>query len=120
MIINYDMYFCYNCHKAYSFDTSQPYSKNCPICNRQMQFEFNYDGDTERAKKYKDIPPVRDLTKDPDSPYYIPVVECPYCHSKRTHKISIFSKAASVYYGAVYAIGRVSKNWHCEACGSEW
>lgn len=120
MIINKDMYQCPKCKKFYAFDTSKVYSTICHICNVELKFEGNVDCDTELAEKYKDLPPLQDLTKDPDSPYYIPVVECPYCHSKRTHKISAFSKAVSLYYGDVYAIGRASKNWCCDACGSEF
>ena len=120
MIINKDIYKCPKCKKLHFFDTSKPYSAICPVCNGELVFRLNPDCDTEQAEKYKDLPPLKDLTKDPDSPYYIPVVECPYCHSKRTHKISAFSKAVSLYYGDVYAIGRASKNWCCDACGSEF
>lgn len=93
------MYQCPKCKKFYAFDTSKPYFKICPICNVELKFDLNADCDTELAEKYKDLPPLQDLTKDPDSPYYIPIVECPYCHSKRTHKISAFSKAVSLTMG---------------------
>ena len=69
MIINKDIYECPKCKKLHAFDTSKPYSAVCPICNVELKFEFNADCDMEQAEKYKDLPPLRDLTKDPDSPY---------------------------------------------------
>lgn len=46
--------------------------------------------------------------------------ECPYCHSKNTKKISNISKAGSVALFGVFAIGKVSKQWHCNNCGSDF
>lgn len=46
--------------------------------------------------------------------------ECPYCHSKNTKKISNLSKAGSAVLFGVFAIGKISKQWHCNICGSEW
>ena len=47
-------------------------------------------------------------------------VECPYCHSKDTKKISNVSKVSSVALFGVYAIGKVSKQWHCNQCNSDF
>ena len=46
--------------------------------------------------------------------------EYPYCHSKNTKKISGLSKVGSVALWGVFAVGKVSKQWHCNNCGSEW
>lgn len=46
--------------------------------------------------------------------------ECPYCHSKNTMKISGLSKAGSVALWGVYAMGKVSKQWHCNNCKSDF
>lgn len=119
MIINKDFYYCNKCKKAYSFDTSKSYSKLCPICNIEMEFDSNLDCNTELAEERKNMPPY-DPTKDPKSPYYIPVIECPYCHSTNTNKISGISKAGSVALFGVFAIGKVSKQWHCNRCGSDF
>lgn len=48
-----------------------------------------------------------------------PHVECPYCHSTDTEKISVASRAVSVsLVGA--ASGKIGKQWHCKACGSNF
>lgn len=46
--------------------------------------------------------------------------ECPYCHSKNTKKISGLSKAGSVALWGVFAVGKVSKQWHCNNCNSDF
>lgn len=119
MIINKDKYKCKICNKNYYFNTSEPYSKKCPVCGEEMEFIWNHDCDTELAEKVKNTPPY-DPTKDPNSPYYIPVVECPYCHSKDTKKISTLSKAGSVALFGVFALGKTSKQYHCNKCGSDF
>ena len=40
-------------------------------------------------------------------------IECPYCHSKDTKKISNISKAGSVALFGVFALGKTSKQFHC-------
>jgi len=46
--------------------------------------------------------------------------ECPYCHSKNTKKISGTSKAWSVAMWGILAAGKVSKQWHCNNCKSDF
>ena len=46
--------------------------------------------------------------------------ECPYCHSKDTKKISGLSKAGSVALWGVFALGKTSKQWHCNSCKSDF
>lgn len=46
--------------------------------------------------------------------------ECPYCHSKNTKKISGVSKAGSVALWGIFAAGKVSKQWHCNQCKSDF
>lgn len=52
--------------------------------------------------------------------YTNPTVECPYCHSTNTTKISKASKAADAALFGTYALGKISKQWHCERCGSDF
>ena len=48
-----------------------------------------------------------------------PHVECPYCHSTNTEKISVASRAVSIsLVGA--ASGKIGKQWHCRQCGSDF
>lgn len=119
MIINKDCYECIKCNEFYFFETGKPFSKICPVCHREMVFEGNYNCDTELAKAVQNAPKY-DPTKDPNSPYYIPVVECPYCHSTKTRKISGLSKAGSVAMFGVFGLGKATKEWHCNSCNSDF
>lgn len=47
-------------------------------------------------------------------------VKCPYCQSTNTKKISNVSKAGSVAVFGVFATGKVSKQWHCNNCKSDF
>lgn len=49
-----------------------------------------------------------------------PVIECPYCHSKDTKKISNLSKASSIVFFGIFALGKTSKQWHCNRCNSDF
>lgn len=50
----------------------------------------------------------------------IPLVKCPYCNSTNTKKISEMSKAASVAVFGIFAMGKASKQWHCNNCKSDF
>ena len=62
--------------------------------------------------------------KDPPITGFIydtkPVVECPYCHSADTKKISGFSKAGSLALFGIFAAGKASKQLNCKKCGSDF
>lgn len=47
-------------------------------------------------------------------------LSCPYCHSTNVKKISGLSNAGSVAMWGVLAAGKVSKQWHCNSCGSDF
>ncbi len=47
-------------------------------------------------------------------------VECPYCHSTNTKKITNTSKAVHTALFGVFSIGRNSKQWHCNSCHSNF
>lgn len=46
--------------------------------------------------------------------------KCPYCSSTDLKKISGLSKAGSVALWGVFAMGKVSKQWHCNSCKSDF
>ncbi len=47
-------------------------------------------------------------------------VTCPYCHSTNTKKITNTSKAVHTAVFGIFSIGRNSKNYHCNSCGSNF
>lgn len=52
--------------------------------------------------------------------YKNPKVECPYCHSTNTKKISGVSKAGKIAAFGIFSIGKVTKQWHCNNCKSDF
>lgn len=50
----------------------------------------------------------------------INTVTCPYCHSTDTRKISGISKAGSVALWGIFALGKTTKQWHCNSCKSDF
>ncbi|GLB26631.1 hypothetical protein LXJ15735_28720 [Lacrimispora xylanolytica] len=46
--------------------------------------------------------------------------KCPYCNSTDLNKISGLSKAGSVALWGIFAVGKVSKQWHCNGCKSDF
>jgi len=49
-----------------------------------------------------------------------PIVECPYCHSTNTVKISDLSKVGYFALFGIFSLSRNSKQWHCNECGSDF
>ena len=82
-------------------------------------------GSIKYLKFYKNIDHINDhhntqaeneaiLSKQLGHPF------CPYCHSAMVDKISGFSKGASVALFGIFAMGKVTKQWHCKSCGSDF
>ncbi len=47
-------------------------------------------------------------------------VECPYCHSTNTKKITTTSKALHTVIFGMMSLSRNSKQWHCNNCNSDF
>lgn len=48
-----------------------------------------------------------------------PTIQCPYCHSTNTHKLSTASRGASTLMFGL-ASGKIGKQWHCDDCDSNF
>lgn len=49
-----------------------------------------------------------------------PSVECPYCHSKDTKKITNTSKAVHTALFGIFSMSRNSKQFHCNKCNADF
>lgn len=47
-------------------------------------------------------------------------IECPYCHSTNTKKITNTSKAVHTAIFGIFSMGRNSKQFHCNNCRSDF
>lgn len=66
----------------------------------------------ERQHERGDFTPVSQPKK--------PVVECPYCKSTNTKKITVTSKAVHTAIFGLFSLSRNAKQWKCNDCGSEF
>ena len=119
MIINEDIYECPKCRKLYFFNTAKkPYTTNCNDCKCGLIFLDNADRNTDLAEKAKNTPPY-DPTKDPNNPYYIPVIKCPTCQSTNVKKIGTGERVASVAMMGIFS-KKINKSFKCNSCGYTW
>ena len=47
-------------------------------------------------------------------------VSCPYCHATNVRRITVTSKAIHTSIFGIFSMGRNSKNYHCDHCGSDF
>ena len=113
-------YKCMKCNYNKDFLSNESINAKCKICGNEMIFDYskNYnpnnglkaiknsrmknDNNTEFIKKNK------------------PTIECPYCHSTNTKKITNTSKAVHTALFGLFSISRNSKQYHCNSCGADF
>lgn len=92
--------------------------KQCPSCGRK---NYNNEKYCSVCRYY-----LANVKEEPNMVVYNKpttiksMVECPYCHSTNTKKISNLSKAGSVALFGIFALGKTSKQWHCNSCNSDF
>ena len=94
------------------------YVKTSPEYNpRSAQFREKIQARGRIKQEAMDAAKAAGKTSSPSGP---PKVECPYCHSTSTKKISTLSKAAHTYMFGIFSMSRNSKNFHCNKCGADF
>ena len=119
-------YVCDYCPDGYDFpedDIREEYL--CPKCGKPMWYISSYEIDENTNKKIGEswYDPIREA-KSP-APFSTPkpttpTITCPYCQSTNTKKISVLSKAASVGLFGIFALGKTTKQFHCNNCKSDF
>lgn len=113
MIYERIAYMCPKCDQGHFFNKEEEYSTICPECNVEMVCIGTDFVDSEEEKRQTER--FQKALQNPS-----PLVYCPYCNSVNTKKISNLSKAGSVALFGIFAIGKTSKQWHCNGCGSDF
>lgn len=114
---------CGNCQKVYVFKKNNFYrwSSNfcackipfiCPNCNNGVEANISIN-----KRGYQEI---KEAKHEEIKSQNTCVPKCPTCKSTNIRKISGASKVGSVAIWGIFAAGKVSKQWHCNNCGSEW
>ena len=113
----YDKYTFDNYDKVIE-DVREKYVKTSPEYNpRSAQFREKTQARGRAKRAAMDAAKAAGKTSSPSGP---PKVECPYCHSTSTKKISTLSKAAHTYMFGIFSMSRNSKNFHCNKCGADF
>lgn len=60
------------------------------------------------------------FTFKPEPQPSAPTITCPYCQSTNTKKISGLSKAVSVGIFGIFALGKTTKQFHCNNCKADF
>lgn len=94
---------CPNCGFPKSFFRSNDYwdVAYCPRCGKTTYIN----------KEGKKSLPVFETS---------PSVSCPYCNSTNTQKISTANKVGSALVFGIFSLGKVTKQWHCNNCKSDF
>lgn len=111
-------YECKKCNKTMYFQSNTKYETICRTCKNEMQliWEHNYrPNDGLKAIKNSNIKE----NKYPEFNAPKPKIECPYCHSTDTKKISGTSKFINTAIWGPFGTKRF-KEWHCNKCGSDF
>lgn len=115
-------YFCENCLEPYDFDASNNKGEfKCPKCGEKMMYLETDEVDPNTSRVINAYQEFDRKNANPGKPVISkPTVECPYCHSNDTKKITNTSKAVHTALFGIFAMGKVSKQWHCNQCNSDF
>ncbi len=114
MIYERVCYMCPKCNHMHFFNAEEIPTIICPECNVQMvcvekkfvSAEQEKKDEERRERLYRSY---RSAT----------IVNCPYCNSINTSKISTTSKAVNTAIFGIWGTKR-HKQWHCNQCGSDF
>ncbi len=98
---------CPNCKKTY-----RDFDQYCLVCHYKLKY---IDG-TEIVE----YPSEPTGTKYTNPQQKTPTITCPYCKSTDCKRISGLSKAGSVALWGIFALGKTTKQWHCNSCKSDF
>ena len=121
-------YMCENCLEPHEFNIEDKRENYlCPICGEKMMYWSTSDADDESGLVTDDYREEERTFQNPGKPSTSqykhlnpPTITCPYCKSIDCKKISGLSKAGSVALWCIFALGKTTKQWHCNRCKSDF
>ena len=105
----------------------------CPICSNDDFGKHEYKGakflickkcgyviETQQSDEYDKFCKEQQAIREQNISNNNPIIECPYCHSTNTKKITNTSKAVHTALFGIFSVSRNSKQWHCNQCNSDF
>ena len=83
----------------------------CQCGNKSGDGIINYKVNQKIQTKTNNVSAIRSISN--------PKVECPYCHSINTTKITTTTKVVNTAIWGIFGTKR-HKEWHCNACRSDF
>jgi uncharacterized protein YbaR (Trm112 family) len=96
---------------------------SCPVCYNKMEYICSEDINDEThlvSRKWWDEKRQKSHPENKSFKPSTPKVTCPYCKSTNTKKISGLSKAVSVGIFGIFALGKTTKQFHCNNCSADF
>ncbi len=113
-------YQCKKCNKTIYFQTNMKYNTICPTCKNEMQLLWEHDYKPNNGLSAIKNSNVKKKINTEFCRTDTPTVECPYCHSTNTKKITNTSKAVHTALFGIFSMSRNSKQFHCNQCGADF
>lgn len=95
----------------------------CPVCKSKLSYWVSVEIDDNTrlvTKKWWDEKRQKSHPENKSFKPSTPTITCPYCQSTNTKKISGLSKAVSVGIFGIFALGKTTKQFHCNNCNADF
>jgi len=102
-------YHCIKCNITKYINKHEEFNGICKCCGQKMILDKNKWWLSENLAN----------TKMSNQNNSNPTIECPYCHSTNTKKITTTSKVLNTTIWGFFGTKRF-KEWHCNECGSDF
>lgn len=110
-------YYCRKCTRTVYFNENDIINDICKICGNKMDAGKPF---VTHPKQTLSNTNRKGSSVTMDFHQSKPTVECPYCHSTDTKKITNTSKAVHTALFGIFSVSRNSKQWHCNNCNSDF
>lgn len=104
-------YMCPECHQGHFFDKAKEFSTKCPTCDVEMVCIEEKSTTTEEDERRERVRKASIVSN--------PIINCPYCKSINTSKISTSAKVVNTAMFGIFGQKR-KYQWHCNNCGSDF
>lgn len=110
------VFICMGACLSNPFKEFDEYTQVCPDCGGQLSYYETQitDNDTDLVVEHYTEEFYKNMKKSQQQE-----IECPYCHSTNTKKISTFGRVFSTEFLGLGS-GKVGKQWHCNKCNSDF
>lgn len=113
-------YKCIKCNFDKDFLSNEPINMKCKMCGNEMIFDYSRNYNPNNGLKAIKNSNGKNSNRTEFSEEKELIVECPYCHSTNTKKITATSKAVHTAIFGIFSLSRNSKNYHCNVCNSDF